>query len=368
MKKTQMVGIVLAGACLVIAVGCPKRTEHKKFSDESGSSLTTPAPRNTEKTESKSESLELAPLKIDRQLVKNSKVPQAKELLDKSKFEDLVMLIEPDEASGMAPADREALTDIYYHAAHRLRHRLHNVSFSSMFCERGLLLSSKHAGLLRLQADNYLHPDMKLVGGAEELANQLVEIDARDVENQYLRGRVAFEQAEYDVAIKWLERAAKDPGQSKISEEAYQLLGMAKAKRDEIRSALSMTRELEIMMKRAKSLAHNQVGPTPTPGADGSGQMAMQPGETADPAGGKIVLYMTQWCKYCRKTRELLKSLNVKFEERDIEKDQQALMGMMETAERLGVEVTGVPVLQIGNQLVVGYNPTLIENMINKIR
>ena len=93
-----------------------------------------------------------------------------------------------------------------------------------------------------------------------------------------------------------------------------------------------------------------------------------KPGEVAEPSGGKVVLYMTKWCKYCKKTRELLKKLKVKFEEKDIEQDQKSLMKMMELAQQAGVEVTGVPVIQIGNRLVVGYNPNLIESMVNKIR
>ena len=90
--------------------------------------------------------------------------------------------------------------------------------------------------------------------------------------------------------------------------------------------------------------------------------------DAADLSGGSVTLYMTRWCGYCRKARSLLKGMKVKFEEKDIEKDHGALMEMMRYAEDAGIEVTGVPVLRIGSQMVVGYNPQRIESLIAKIR
>ncbi len=295
--------------------------------------------------------------------VKNPKIFQAKKFMEEKKYQDLLGLIEPAEAGKMKSPEQAALAEVYLRAATQLRVHLHDVPFATMFCERGLLVSPRHPSLLRLQIDNYLQPDMNLVAGAEELAEKLVRLDPNDMQNQYLRGKVAFEQAEYDKAVSWLQKAARPESKGPLAEPAIKMLGMAKAKRDELKASLSMTKELEVMMARAKTMAKAN------PAADGSGnRMIADFDPKVAPSGGKVVLYRTKWCQYCKKTHALLKKLDIKFEERDIEKDQKALMRMMELAQQNGVEVTGVPVTQIGNKLVVGYNPSLIESMVKKIR
>jgi glutaredoxin len=235
-----------------------------------------------------------------------------------------------------------------------------------MYCERGLLLNPNHQGLLRLQIKNYLSHEMNLVGGAEELAVTLVKINAEEQENQLLRGKVAFEQGDYDEAVLWLKKAARS-GRLQNSpdiQEAWKLLDMAKGKADELKSSLSMTKELELMMARVKTQAAK--GPPKVPAGDGDGGGGGD--EAVDPSGGKVVLYMTRWCKYCAKTRDLLKSLKVKFEEKDIEQNQEAMMELMNMAQAARVEVNGVPVVRIGNTLVVGYNPQRIENLIQQAK
>lgn len=284
---------------------------------------------------------------------------KARELLKNNKFEDLLGAFEPGQVDGMAPGERAILADLFHDAASRLRERFKNVSFSSLYCERGLMLAPRHQPLLRLQIENYLHPEMKLFGGAEELAEKLLAVDAESAHNQLLRGKAAFEQGEYEVAVAWLKKAARVGRRKRgaVIEEAWKLLDLAQGKQQEIKAALSMTRELEAMMARAKKR-----------GANPPAAAEARPEDAAHPSGGSITLYMTRWCGYSRKARSLLKGMKVEFEEKDIERDQSALMEMMRYAEEAGVEVTGVPVLRIGNHMVVGYNPQRIESLVAEIR
>jgi|GEM_PF-4745202 len=60
--------------------------------------------------------------------------------------------------------------------------------------------------------------------------------------------------------------------------------------------------------------------------------------------------------------------LAVHFEEKDIERDQAALVEMMQLAESKGVEVRGVPVVRVGAELVVGYNEARIKSLVDEIR
>jgi mycoredoxin len=284
---------------------------------------------------------------------------KARDLLKNNKYEDLLEVFEPGQVERMTQQERSVLADLFFDAAVRLKKQFKNVSFSSMYCERGMMLVPQHQPLLRLQVRNYLHPEMKLFGGAEELADKLLTIDGDSAENQLLRGKAAFEQGEYDVAVVWLKKAARVGRRKRgpVIEEAWKLLDLSKGKQQEIKSALSMTRELEAIMARAKKRGIKIDPKKPPPEND-----------AANLSGGSVTLYMTRWCGYCRKARSLLKGMNVKFEEKDIENDQSALVEMMRHAEEAGVEVTGVPVLRIGNQMVVGYNPQRIQTLVEKIR
>jgi glutaredoxin len=256
--------------------------------------------------------------------------------------------------------ERSVLAEIFHSAASKLRYKFKNVSFSSLVCERGLMLRPKHQPLLRLQIRNYLHTDMRLYGGAEELVATLLEVDPGNVENQLLRGKIAFEQGEYDNAVVWLKKAARvgRRQRGKIVEEAWHLLDLAKGKQEEIKASLSMTRELEAMLARAKQVTAKAAAATARTTEEG----------TAEPAGGRVTLYMTRWCRYCNKARSLLRGMKIQFEEKDIEKDRDALVEMMRYADEAGIEVTGVPVLRIGNNILVGYNPQRIESLVQQIR
>jgi mycoredoxin len=76
---------------------------------------------------------------------------------------------------------------------------------------------------------------------------------------------------------------------------------------------------------------------------------------------GKVVLYATFWCGYCKKTRELLTENNIEYHEYDIEKSAEG----REQYDRLGVK--GVPVLLINGEVLKGYDPSRILKLANKI-
>ena len=71
-------------------------------------------------------------------------------------------------------------------------------------------------------------------------------------------------------------------------------------------------------------------------------------------ARNEVILYATEWCGYCQKTRELLKQNNIRYVEYDIEK---STIGRREH-KRLGGK--GVPLLRINGKVIHGYNEKLI--------
>jgi len=76
-----------------------------------------------------------------------------------------------------------------------------------------------------------------------------------------------------------------------------------------------------------------------------------------------VILYATSWCGYCRKTRQLLKELKADFVEKDIEKDRAA---GREFFERFGR--AGVPVIDVGGQVIRGYDHQMIREAVRALR
>ncbi len=73
----------------------------------------------------------------------------------------------------------------------------------------------------------------------------------------------------------------------------------------------------------------------------------------------EVILYATEWCGYCQKTRELFKENNISFVEYDIEKSEKR----HEEYKRLGG--TGIPLLKINGKVIQGYRPQTILTSLN---
>ncbi len=74
----------------------------------------------------------------------------------------------------------------------------------------------------------------------------------------------------------------------------------------------------------------------------------------------KVILYATDWCGYCRKARELMEKHNISYFEYDIEKSEEG------RKQHKALGGNGVPVLLIDGEVVKGYNPSKILELVNK--
>lgn len=75
---------------------------------------------------------------------------------------------------------------------------------------------------------------------------------------------------------------------------------------------------------------------------------------TLEPFKGEVVLYATSWCGYCKLTRELFKDNNIPYKEYDIENSAKG----QQKYNKLNVR--GVPIIVIGEEVVQGYDPDTI--------
>lgn len=65
----------------------------------------------------------------------------------------------------------------------------------------------------------------------------------------------------------------------------------------------------------------------------------------------KVVLYSTEWCPWCKRVREFLKSKKVKFTERDVEKNKKYADEAIKKSKQMGI-----PVVDIDGKIIVGFD------------
>ncbi len=78
----------------------------------------------------------------------------------------------------------------------------------------------------------------------------------------------------------------------------------------------------------------------------------------------RVIMYMTSWCPYCAKARNLLRSLDVRLIEYDIERDKDRKQEMLSKSGGS----TGVPLIDVEGTIIRGYNPGALKAAIERRR
>ena len=75
---------------------------------------------------------------------------------------------------------------------------------------------------------------------------------------------------------------------------------------------------------------------------------------------GTVTVYSTPTCPYCRMVKEFLKEHNIDFKEVNIAEDAKA---RQEIIDKTGQ--SGVPVTEIGDKLIVGFDRDSLKKALN---
>lgn len=76
----------------------------------------------------------------------------------------------------------------------------------------------------------------------------------------------------------------------------------------------------------------------------------------------RAILFLVSECKICSRVKEYLQQREVAFEERDVQRDPEALAELQRKTHQ-----NQVPVLRVGDEYVVGYNPREIDRVVDRI-
>lgn len=75
----------------------------------------------------------------------------------------------------------------------------------------------------------------------------------------------------------------------------------------------------------------------------------------------KVTVYSTQACPYCHMARDYLEEKKVEFEYIDVGKDREKAKEMIEKSGQMGV-----PVIVIGEKVIVGFNKPKIDEALKE--
>ena len=73
---------------------------------------------------------------------------------------------------------------------------------------------------------------------------------------------------------------------------------------------------------------------------------------------GRVKMYTTAWCGYCKKARAHLNAKGIPYEDLDVEKSSQARQ------EFAALKGRGVPVILVGNQRMDGFDAFRMDSML----
>lgn len=74
----------------------------------------------------------------------------------------------------------------------------------------------------------------------------------------------------------------------------------------------------------------------------------------------KVVIYSTPTCYFCNLAKEYFKEHSIPFESFDVSTDREKQMEILDKTGQMGV-----PVILIGDDVVVGFNKPLIDQLLS---
>jgi glutaredoxin len=89
------------------------------------------------------------------------------------------------------------------------------------------------------------------------------------------------------------------------------------------------------------------------------------PAEPIVSGAGEVIMYATVHCPHCHRARRWLLEQKIPYREIDIEKNTAAAAALEEKGRAQGVATGGVPMFEINEQLLPGFNPDAIRKALS---
>jgi len=76
-------------------------------------------------------------------------------------------------------------------------------------------------------------------------------------------------------------------------------------------------------------------------------------------ADKKVVIYSTPTCPYCKRAKDYLSQKRISYVEHNVAEDKDAVKELIQKSGQMGV-----PVILIDDEVVVGFNQTLLDKLL----
>lgn len=78
-------------------------------------------------------------------------------------------------------------------------------------------------------------------------------------------------------------------------------------------------------------------------------------------ATANVKVYSTSWCGFCHQAKKYFDSIGVSYSDVDVEADPKEAEEMVSKSQQMGV-----PVIEIGDEVIVGYDRPRIDSALKK--
>ena len=192
------------------------------------------------------------------------------------------------------------------------------------------------------------HHAERWIDSTQAADGKLEAVIAEVARARLFRAQLALEQGDWGLAQGLADGLAGAPLTGEDKQLVELIRKTARKEQKDRSSALSGAKELEKKMEQALVDAKRLEA---RGGLSGGGAAAAMVNTS------EVVVYGTTWCGYCKQAQQYLRSKNIPFRYRDIEKDPGAREELAIKAQRQGVKPTGVPVVDVKGKLLLGWNP-----------
>jgi glutaredoxin len=141
------------------------------------------------------------------------------------------------------------------------------------------------------------------------------------------------------------------------------VVDLRQAKADGTYPVSTMTREDFEKIAEARREKHGPTLATAASAAASATARADQTGGTGqDRARTTVIIYGASWCGACHEAAAYLRRKGIPFVEKDIEKDPQAAREMQAKLRSAGMHTGSIPVIDVRGKVMVGFNPSSIDD------
>ena len=109
-----------------------------------------------------------------------------------------------------------------------------------------------------------------------------------------------------------------------------------------------------------------QPAPAPTPGPATGTADAPNGGDPGADNACVVTVYGNDSCPYCVKAKAYLKSKGVAFVDKNVSTDQAAKQELSEKAQKQGMKVSGIPVIDVCGDMMTGFSEAKLEALLKK--